>query len=141
MVSALSAGERMRLQLAVAASQPASTLLLDQPTHVQGATLTTDDVQNLSEIISTLPKTCVVNSSDTHFLRSICNTVLNIKPDGEVEQLHGSYEVVQEILAERHKAESGSEGSKMSFKQKAGWFVLLLPLEVFIFWTLQYAGR
>lgn len=144
-VGALSAGERTRLQLAIASLQaPApEMLLIDQPTAAPNgaAPLTLDDVQILKDMIVKYPQTCVINSSDTAFLNSCANTVLHVRPDGSTEQLYGSYAAAQDTLAARHEAVSGPAVVTMSLKEKAGWFALLLPIEVLIFWTMTYSGK
>ena len=143
-LGALSAGERTRLQLAIASLQtPApNMLLIDHPTAAPaGAPLTMDDVQALTDIIAQYPQTCVINSSDTAFLNACANTVLHVRPDGSTEELHGSYKAAQDTLAARHEAVSSAAVVTMSLKEKAGWFALLLPIEVLIFWTMTYSGK
>ncbi len=140
-VGALSPAERSRLQLALVSLQAPDVLLLDQPTHITGATLTLDDVQAIAELIAKYPKTCVVNSSDTAFLNNFSDTVLNISPEGSIERFTGSYTSAQNIIAERYRVASGPVVKKMSLKERAGWFALLLPIEILIFWTMTYAGR
>jgi ABC-type cobalamin/Fe3+-siderophores transport system ATPase subunit len=140
-VGALSPAERSRLQLALVSLQAPEVLLLDQPTHITGATLTYDDVQAIADLITKYPKTCVVNSSDTAFLNNFSDTVLNISPDGSVERFTGSYTSAQNIIAERYRVASDPQVKTMSLKERAGWFALLLPIEVLIFWSMTYAGR
>lgn len=143
-VGALSSGERTRLQLAIASLQaPApDMLLIDQPTAAPAdAPLSMDDVKALTDMIAQFPQTCIINSSDSAFLNACANNVLHIRPDGSTEQFYGTYSAAQDILAARHQAVSGPSVVTMSFKEKAGWFALLLPIEVLIFWTMTYAGR
>lgn len=141
-VGALSPGERTRLQLAIASLQAPDLLLIDQPTAAPaGSPLTMDDVQVLTDMIAHYPRTCVINSSDSSFLNACSNTVLHVRPDGSTEQLYGSYATAQDTLAARHEAVSGPEVVTMSLKEKAGWFALLLPIEVLIFWSMTYAGK
>ena len=141
-VGTLSAGERTRLQLAIASLQAPEVLLIDQPTSgPAGESLTLDDVKVLTEMIAKYPKTCVINSSDTAFLNNFSDTVLYVSPDGNTEQLNGSHSAAQDILAARYQAVAGAPVVKMSLKEKAGWFALLLPIEVLIFWTMTYAGK
>ena len=141
-VGALSAAERTRLQLALASLQAPEVLLVDQPTSAPaGETFTMDDVQILQDMIAKYPKTCVVNSSDTAFLNHFSDTVLHVSPDGSTEQLAGSYSAAQDILAARYQAVAGAPVVTMSLKERVGWFALLLPVEVLIFWTMTYAGR
>mmetsp|Transcript_799 Transcript_799/g.1377 ORF Transcript_799/g.1377 Transcript_799/m.1377 type:complete len:244 (-) Transcript_799:184-915(-) len=141
-VGGLTAAERTRLQLAIASLQTPEVLLIDQPTAAPAdSTFTLDDVQVLSDMIAKYPKTCVINSSDTSFLDNFSNTVLHILPDGNTEQLYGSYSAAQDTLAARYEAASGPRVVTMSFTEKAGWFALLVPIEVLIFWSMTYAGK
>lgn len=141
-ISSLSPGERSRLQLALASIQAPELLLVDQPTASPSADpMTLDDIKALSELINNYPKTCVVNSSDSAFLDTFSNSVVHISPDGNAEQLQGSYSSAQDVLAARYQAASGPAVVRMSLKEKAGLFALLLPHEVLIFWTLTYLGR
>lgn len=142
-VGTLTAGERTRLQLAIASlAQAPGVLLIDQPTAASaGECLSLDDVQVLAEMIAKYPQTCVINSSDTSFLHNFSGTVLHVSPDGLTEQLHGSYAAAQDTLAARYEAVSGPAVVKMSLKERAGWFALLLPIEVLIFWSMTYSGK
>ena len=136
-IGSLREGERTRLQLAIASMRAPEVLIIDQPTYAPvGSEVSLDDVNALSNMIAKFPKTCVVNSSDTSFLNTFTNSVLYVDQGGDVEQLNCAYSAAQDTLAARHQAVAGPAVVKMSFKQKAGWFALLLPVEILLCWMV-----
>jgi len=140
-VGSLSAVERARLQLAGSILNAPELLLIDQPTHVTGETLTLDDVLTLQGMISKYPKVCVVNSSDSDFLNSFANHVLYASTDGKVERFNKSYENTQHELAHRYLTVAKPKVEKLTLKERLTVFALLLPIEFLLPWALCYSGR
>lgn len=86
-VSVLSGGEKSRLILAKLLINPPNFLLLDEPTiH-----LDIDAVEALIKALTAYQGTLVFISHDIHFVRSVANTVFDVK-DGEIRKFPGNFD-------------------------------------------------
>lgn len=86
-VSILSGGEKSRLILAKLLINPPNFLLLDEPTiH-----LDIDAVEALIKALNAYQGTLVFISHDIHFVRSVANTVFDVK-DGQVRKFPGNFD-------------------------------------------------
>ena len=86
-VSILSGGEKSRLVLAKLLINPPNFLLLDEPTiH-----LDIDAVEALIKALKAYQGTLVFISHDIHFVRSVANTVFDVK-DGQIRKFPGNFD-------------------------------------------------
>ena len=83
----LSAGERNRLQLALALKQEGNVLLLDEPTN----DIDVNTLRALEEGLEAFAGCAVVISHDRWFLDRICTHILAFEGNGEVFFFEGSY--------------------------------------------------
>lgn len=120
-VSVLSGGEKSRLILAKLLINPPNFLLLDEPTiH-----LDIDAVEALIKALKAYQGTLVFISHDIHFVRSVANTVFDVK-DGQVRKFPGNFdyyweriksgELDKEIAILRNKSKSKISGPKVKDK-------------------------
>jgi ATP-binding cassette subfamily F protein 3 len=86
-VSVLSGGEKSRLILAKLLLNPPNFLLLDEPT----THLDVDAVDALIKALSEYEGTLVFISHDIHFVRSLANTVFEVKK-GKVRKFPGNFD-------------------------------------------------
>jgi ATP-binding cassette subfamily F protein 3 len=86
-VSVLSGGEKSRLILAKLLINPPNLLLLDEPT----THLDVDAVEALARSLRDYAGTIVFISHDIYFVRSVANTVFEVK-DGRIRKFPGDFE-------------------------------------------------
>lgn len=86
-VGILSGGEKSRLVLAKLLSNPPNFLLLDEPT----THLDVDAVEALIKALKVYQGTLVFISHDIHFVRSVANTVFEIK-SGRIKKFSGNFD-------------------------------------------------
>jgi ATP-binding cassette subfamily F protein uup len=86
-VSVLSGGERGRLMLARALSQPANLLVLDEPTN----DLDLETLDLLEEMLAEHPGTVLVVSHDRDFLDRVCTSIIVAEGDGRFVSYAGGY--------------------------------------------------
>jgi ATP-binding cassette subfamily F protein 3 len=86
-VKVLSGGEKSRLILAKLLIKPPNLLLLDEPT----THLDVDAVDALIKALSEYQGTLVFISHDIHFVKSIANTVFEVK-DGQITKFPGNFD-------------------------------------------------
>ncbi|MDB5593312.1 MAG: hfaC [Hyphomicrobiales bacterium] len=132
-IGRLSGGERGRLMLARALSQPSNFLVLDEPTN----DLDLETLDLLQEMLTDYPGTVVVVSHDRDFLDRVATSVLVAEGDGRWLEYAGGYAdmVAQrghgvglppapEPMSKAAKAEqkknaaAPTEKKKLSFKHK-----------------------
>lgn len=90
-VKVLSGGEKSRLILAKLLIKPPNFLLLDEPT----THLDVDAVDALIKALGEYEGTIVFISHDIHFVRSIANTVFEVR-DGRVRKFPGNFDYYME---------------------------------------------
>ncbi len=100
-VKVFSGGEKSRLILAKLLIKPPNLLLLDEPT----THLDVDAVDALVKALTDYEGTIVFISHDIHFVRSVANTVFEVK-DGSVRKFPGSFDYYFE-----------KKGSEQSYNQ------------------------
>ena len=86
-VKVLSGGEKSRLILAKLLLNPPNFLLLDEPT----THLDVDAVDALIKALGSYEGTIIFISHDIHFVRSVANTVFEVK-DGRVRKFFGDFD-------------------------------------------------
>ena len=85
--SALSGGERNRLQLALALKEEGNVLLLDEPTN----DIDVNTLRALEEALDDFAGCAVIISHDRWFLDRICTHILAFEGDSKVYYFEGSY--------------------------------------------------
>ena len=85
--SALSGGERNRLQLALALKEEGNVLLLDEPTN----DIDVNTLRALEEALDDFAGCAVIISHDRWFLDRICTHILAFEGDSQVYFFEGSY--------------------------------------------------
>ncbi len=109
-VKVLSGGEKSRLILAKLLIKPPNLLLLDEPT----THLDVDAVDALVKALKDYEGTIIFISHDIHFVRSVANTVFEVK-DGTVRKFPGSFDYYFE------KKESGQSDNHLKVsKERVG---------------------
>ena len=95
--SALSGGERNRLQLALALKDEGNVLLLDEPTN----DIDVNTLRALEEALDDFAGCAVVISHDRWFLDRICTHILAFEGDSQVYFFEGSYSDYEENKIQR----------------------------------------
>lgn len=86
-VSILSGGEKNRLALAKAFTQPGNLLVLDEPTN----DLDMDTLDLLQELLSDFEGTLIIISHDRDFLDKLTTSIIAVEGDGSVQEYVGGY--------------------------------------------------
>ncbi|AKU15907.1 ABC-F family ATP-binding cassette domain-containing protein [Luteipulveratus mongoliensis] len=94
-VSALSGGERRRLQLLRLLMQEPNVLLLDEPTN----DLDIETLTSMEDVLDGWAGTLLVVSHDRYLLERMCDRQLALMGDGQIRELPGG---VEQYLALRH---------------------------------------
>jgi ATP-binding cassette subfamily F protein 3 len=114
-VSVLSGGEKSRLALAKLLLDPPNFLVMDEPTtHL--------DMRSIEALISALSQyegTLVFVSHDVHFIRSIANSVLHVRP-GQIRFYPGGYDYFLEKTAGDTNQVSNAESEAPSERPQPG---------------------
>jgi ABC transport system ATP-binding/permease protein len=119
-VSILSGGEKNRLVLAKAFTQPGNLLVLDEPTN----DLDMDTLDLLQELLFEFEGTLIIVSHDRDFLDRLVTSVIAVEGNGQVVDYVGGY---SDYLAKRHlqhkttalASDKGKAGS-IPLKQRSG---------------------
>lgn len=98
-VRALSGGEKNRLLLARLFLRPSNLLILDEPTN----DLDIETLELLEEVVANYDGTVILVSHDRDFVNNCINTCLYFDGSGEIAQIVGGYDDVDQYLA--YKAE------------------------------------
>lgn len=93
-VSILSGGEKNRLALAKAFTQPGNLLVLDEPTN----DLDMDTLDLLEELLYEFEGTLIIVSHDRDFLDRLATSIIAVEGDGDVIEYAGGY---SDYLAKR----------------------------------------
>lgn len=93
-IHALSGGERGRLMLARALSQPSNLMVLDEPTN----DLDLETLDLLQELLSTYEGTVILVSHDRDFIDRVVTSTIAYESDGRWEAYAGGY---QDMIAQR----------------------------------------
>ncbi|WNC70451.1 ABC transporter ATP-binding protein [Thalassotalea psychrophila] len=108
-VRALSGGERNRLLLAKLFLKPSNLLILDEPTN----DLDIETLELLEMVVANYPGTVLLVSHDRDFVNNCVNSCLYFDGSGEIGQIVGGYNDVQDYLS--YKAE---QNAKFTIKDK-----------------------
>ncbi len=129
----LSGGEKRRLYLLAILMTAPNVLLLDEPTN----DLDIETLTILEEELASFPGAVVAVSHDRYFLNKTAQTILEVRPDGEVRRYNGNYDdylAVREAPApdaprkpsadtseKPARRPSGSGKAKFTFKEQREW--------------------
>lgn len=111
-VKVLSGGEKARLLLACALSQPSNLMILDEPTN--DFDLETLDL--LQEVLATYTGTILLVSHDRDFLDRIATSVLVAEGNGQWIEYAGGYSDMMALHAHQQKNDSSKQASDKSQK-------------------------
>lgn len=88
MTNVLSGGECVRMMLSKMMLEEGNVLLLDEPTNH----LDLESIQSLNESLKQFQGAVFFVSHDREFVNSIATRILEVRPDGTVEDFQGNYE-------------------------------------------------
>lgn len=112
-VRALSGGEKNRLLLARLFLRPSNLLILDEPTN----DLDIETLELLEEVVANYAGTVILVSHDRDFVNNCVNTCLYFDGTGQINQIVGGYDDVDDYLAlKKTQRENMAEG----VQQKSG---------------------
>ncbi len=94
-VRALSGGEKNRLLLARLFLRPSNLLILDEPTN----DLDIETLELLEEVVANYSGTVILVSHDRDFVNNCVNTCLYFDGTGQINQIVGGYDDVDDYLA------------------------------------------
>jgi ATP-binding cassette subfamily F protein uup len=94
-VRALSGGEKNRLLLARLFLRPSNLLILDEPTN----DLDIETLELLEEVVANYAGTVILVSHDRDFVNNCINTCLYFDGSGQINQIVGGYDDVDDYLA------------------------------------------
>jgi ATP-binding cassette subfamily F protein uup len=112
MTHILSGGERNRLALAKALTQPCDFLVLDEPTN----DLDSDTLDLLLEILSDFPGTLLIVSHDRDFLDQLVTSLIVFEGDGSAMEYVGGY---QDYVRQRAESTPKIGGTKAASAKPA----------------------
>ncbi|GHF92460.1 ATP-binding cassette ATPase Uup [Thalassotalea marina] len=96
-VRALSGGEKNRLLLARLFLRPSNLLILDEPTN----DLDIETLELLEEVVANYAGTVILVSHDRDFVNNCVNTCLYFDGSGEITQIVGGYDDVEQYVSRR----------------------------------------
>ena len=96
-VRALSGGEKNRLLLARLFLRPSNLLILDEPTN----DLDIETLELLEEVVANYAGTVILVSHDRDFVNNCVNTCLYFDGTGQINQIVGGYDDVDDYLAHK----------------------------------------
>ncbi|NPA44266.1 MAG: ABC-F family ATP-binding cassette domain-containing protein [Chlorobi bacterium] len=100
-VNVLSGGEKMRCMIARMILQNPNVLILDTPTNH----LDLESIQAFNNNLKTFKGNILMSSHDHEFIRTVCNRIIEITPNGMIDKLmnYDDY-ITDEKIKERRKA-------------------------------------
>lgn len=119
-VRALSGGEKNRLLLARLFLRPSNLLILDEPTN----DLDIETLELLEEVVANYAGTVILVSHDRDFVNNCVNTCLYFDGTGQINQIVGGYDDVDDYLAlkesqRQNMAESAEKKAKQEKQAEA----------------------
>jgi len=116
-VRALSGGEKNRLLLARLFLRPSNLLILDEPTN----DLDIETLELLEEVVANYAGTVILVSHDRDFVNNCVNTCLYFDGTGQINQIVGGYDDVDDYLAlketQRQRMADGVDKKSKQVKQ------------------------
>lgn len=99
-ISALSGGEKNRLQLAKVLATPSNVLVLDEPTN----DLDMDTLDLLTDMLEDYKGTLILISHDRDFIDQLVTAVFAIQPDGKVIECVGGYTDYEKMYSKTNES-------------------------------------
>jgi len=113
-VRALSGGEKNRLLLARLFLRPSNLLILDEPTN----DLDIETLELLEEVVANYAGTVILVSHDRDFVNNCVNTCLYFDGTGQINQIVGGYDDVDDYLALKEaQRQNMADGAEKKAKQ------------------------
>ena len=126
-VRALSGGEKNRLLLARLFLRPSNLLILDEPTN----DLDIETLELLEEVVANYAGTVILVSHDRDFVNNCINTCLYFDGSGQINQIVGGYDDVDDYLAQkaqqRKSLEEGALGKAKKGQQTINYVATSAP--------------
>lgn len=114
-VRALSGGEKNRLLLARLFLRPSNLLILDEPTN----DLDIETLELLEEVVANYAGTVILVSHDRDFVNNCVNTCLYFDGTGQINQIVGGYDDVDDYLAlKKAQRQSMADGVQQKSNQE-----------------------
>jgi ATP-binding cassette subfamily F protein uup len=114
-VRALSGGEKNRLLLARLFLRPSNLLILDEPTN----DLDIETLELLEEVVANYAGTVILVSHDRDFVNNCVNTCLYFDGTGQINQIVGGYDDVDDYLAlKRVQRANMADGAEQKISQE-----------------------
>ncbi len=114
-VRALSGGEKNRLLLARLFLRPSNLLILDEPTN----DLDIETLELLEEVVANYAGTVLLVSHDRDFVNNCVNTCLYFDGTGQINQIVGGYDDVDDYLAlKKVQRQNMAEGAQQKNNQE-----------------------
>ncbi len=107
-VDELSGGEKSRVAMAALAARDINTLVLDEPTNH----LDLWACDSLEEALRGFPGTVLVVSHDRWFLNRVTDMLIVFNGKGDVEVVHGNWDIYERLVASRVAAAAEKEDRK-----------------------------
>jgi len=115
-VRALSGGEKNRLLLARLFLRPSNLLILDEPTN----DLDIETLELLEEVVANYAGTVILVSHDRDFVNNCINTCLYFDGSGQINQIVGGYDDVDDYLSlKAEQRQSMLDSAKQETKKVA----------------------
>jgi ATP-binding cassette subfamily F protein uup len=114
-VRALSGGEKNRLLLARLFLRPSNLLILDEPTN----DLDIETLELLEEVVANYAGTVILVSHDRDFVNNCVNTCLYFDGTGQINQIVGGYDDVDDYLAlKKVQRDNMADGAEQKISQE-----------------------
>jgi len=113
-VRALSGGEKNRLLLARLFLRPSNLLILDEPTN----DLDIETLELLEVVVANYAGTVILVSHDRDFVNNCVNSCLYFDGSGQIEQVVGGYDDLQDYLAYKASKTAQAKAVDKEVKQK-----------------------
>ncbi|MFB1015447.1 MAG: ATP-binding cassette domain-containing protein [Alteromonadaceae bacterium] len=113
-VRALSGGEKNRLLLARLFLRPSNLLILDEPTN----DLDIETLELLEEVVANYAGTVILVSHDRDFVNNCINTCLYFDGSGQINQIVGGYDDVDDYLAQKAQQRKSLEEGALEKAKK-----------------------
>ena len=114
-VRALSGGEKNRLLLARLFLRPSNLLILDEPTN----DLDIETLELLEEVVANYAGTVILVSHDRDFVNNCVNTCLYFDGTGQINQIVGGYDDVDDYLAlKKVQRDNMADGAEKKISQE-----------------------
>ncbi|MCF6367070.1 MAG: ATP-binding cassette domain-containing protein [Bacteroidales bacterium] len=106
-INVLSGGEKMRCMIARMMLKESNVLILDTPTNH----LDLESIQAFNNNLKTFKGNILMSSHDHEFIRSVCNRVIEITPNGMIDKMTDYDEYITSELVKKRQSELYNQSS------------------------------